>query len=102
MFLLSRLIYKFLEMGVSRDLGWYPLLTAGAKWSVVPKRSVALGWGNWLRSQSWGLPAQGGSWSLAISCCTLGASSWLVPTPFPGDQPKHVGWELGVKAGGVL
>lgn len=75
MFLLSRLIYKFLERRVSRDLGWYPLLIAGAKESVVPKRSVALGWGDWLGSQSWGLPAQGGSWSSAISCCTRGASS---------------------------
>lgn len=43
MFLLSRLIYKFLERGVSRDLGWYPLLIAGAKQNMVPKRSVALG-----------------------------------------------------------
>ena len=48
-----------------------------------------------LASQSWGLSAHRGGWSSARSCCTLGASSWLVLTPFPGDQPKCIGWGAG-------
>ena len=48
-----------------------------------------------LASQSWGLSAHRGGWYSASSCCTLGASSWLVLTPFPGDQPKCIGWGAG-------
>lgn len=101
LFLLSRLIYKFLEMGVSRDLGWYPTYCR-CQVECGAKEIVALGWGNWLRSQSWGLPAQGRKLVLGHKLLYSGGLELVGADPLPWGPAEARRLGAGVKAGGVL
>lgn len=80
-FLLSS-SFQFLKWGFSRDLGDDTLLTTQVQWVWSQKRSSGSGLGNWLRSQSWGLPKEeAGPWPGAAALGLLCDMIWCDPLP---------------------